>query len=644
MKRPVSMIATAAALTMMLPVAVAAGPARAQSAPDPGHARPPASTVITIGGTPIAREVPREIVGANHRWPKSGLGMWDAAKDQPVPRIVELSRRAGVGVVRYPGGTVANLFAWKKAVGPQGERGCQVGGGFVGAAEPMDSVYGPDEQQQFVDTIDAETTIMTNGSGQPAEDAADFVEYMNARVGTNPNGGTAWAQVRADNGHPQPYAIRVWEVGNEVYLGNQHYWRSADLDIGLRQYVFGGTQRQLDQPVGARCDHRPEASRSDGSPGQEFVVWYPPVVPDSQVVRVDGEVWRPVADLDGSGPDAAVYTVDPKTGELSFGNGVHGRIPPAGQEIHADYDSGPHPGFVDYYRAMKAVDRSISVCSAWEKPEFVELMGSEHPYNCVGPHLYANPDVRGTPAEIHDRSIPLTEGVVDELTRLEQAMAAHGPRGRQPFLEVSEYGSISLPATRPAPEGWAGSVSTMLLFANIVAGMVEHDVVLAASSNLNADVPTAGELFGGAPTFVETARARMLGLVSHLVGTRPVSSRIAGNPVATGAGDYPALRVLATRAKDGGLRLLVLNRDRERDVTARLDLPGGREPMDIRVSTLNGADIASYNTAANPDAVRVTTATTTTEKRSPFAYPSHEFPAHSVTLVEIPGPGEGDQG
>jgi alpha-N-arabinofuranosidase len=322
--------------------------------------------------------------------------------------------------------------------------------------------------------------------------------------------------------------------------------------------------------------------------------------------------------------------MDPETGEIRFGDNVHGRIPPAGKDIHVDYDSGPHPGFVDYYAAMKAADPSISVCSAWEKPEFVALMGNEHPYDCIGPHLYARPDVSGTPAEIHDRSIPLTEGVVGELDQLEAALAEHHPHGRRPFLEVSEYGSISLPETRPAPQGWAGSVNTTLLFADIIAGMIEHDIALAASSNLNAAGPTAGELFGGAPTFVNTARARLLALVSHLVGTRPVSSVVAGNPDATGTGAYAALRVLATRDSDGSVRLLVVNRDRERAVTAGIELPDAPAPAVVTLHTLNGPDISSYNRAADPDAVRVTTEVTSSDGEL-----SHEFAAHSVTLVEI---------
>ena len=603
--------------------AAAATPAAGSAATDS------AGAVIEVGTRPIAQPIPREIVGANHRWPQNGLGMWDAGNDGPVPRLVDLAAQTGVALVRYPGGTVANLFQWKKAIGPQEQRGCQVGGGFVGAAEPFDSVYGPDENQRFVAAIGAATTIMTNATTQTPQDAADFVEYLNAPVGANPNGGTDWARVRAANGHPEPYGIRVWELGNELYLGNQVYWRSTDPDKRLRQYVFGGVQRQVDQPVGTECDHRETAAVSSGGPGQRFTVWYPPVAPGSQVVRVAGTVWRPAADLAKARPDEPAYAFDPATGAITFGDGTHGRIPPAGAEIRADYTSGPHPGFVDYYAAMKKVDQSIDICSTWESVDFVRLMGTKHPYDCVGPHLYVRPDVGGEPAQIHDAAIPLIDGVVGELTTLQAAIGAYGPAEHRPYLEVSEYGSIAAAGTGPAPPGWAGTMSTTLLHAGLLIGMVEHNVPLALSSNLNGLQPTAGELFGGKPSFVDTARARMLRLVGALVGSQPVASSVENNPAADG--DFAALRLLSTRATDGTVRMLVLNLDRDTAVSARVALPSTKDG-EVTVHTLNGERLDSFNNAAHPDAVAVTTAT---EPRT-GAGVTHSFPAHSITLIEVP--------
>ncbi len=53
-----------------------------------------------------------------------------------------------------------------------------------------------------------------------AQKAADLVEYCNApNNGSNPGGGTDWAAVRAANGHPAPYNVRIWELDNETDHG-----------------------------------------------------------------------------------------------------------------------------------------------------------------------------------------------------------------------------------------------------------------------------------------------------------------------------------------------------------------------------------------------------------------------------------------
>ena len=41
-------------------------------------------------------------------------------------------------------------------------------------------------------------------------DAAYLVEYCNYK------GGTYYSDLRAKNGHPQPYDVKIWDLGNEV--------------------------------------------------------------------------------------------------------------------------------------------------------------------------------------------------------------------------------------------------------------------------------------------------------------------------------------------------------------------------------------------------------------------------------------------
>lgn len=580
---------------------------------------------IDVTQTAVAPPIPREVVGANHRWPQDGLGMWDESAAEPVPLIADLSRQIRLAVVRYPGGTVANLFDWKRAIGPQSQRGCQVGGGFVGAAQPYDSVYGPDEHMKYMAEIGAVAQIMVPATVESTQDAADWVEYMNGPVGTT------WGDLRAQNGHPEPYGIQWWEVGNEPYNLGQRYWRSSDNATAVQQFAFGGTQRQTGQLVGTRCDHRPPAANSSGAPNQSFLLWYPPAVAGSQVVYVNGTAWRQIGALSQAGPNDPVYVFDPPTGTILFGDGTHGQIPPKGAVITADYDSGPHPGFVDYYQAMKAVDPSIQVMSSWARPEFVQLMGADHPYDGLTPHLYLFPDLSQGAEQIYDQTILGVDTVLQQITALEQALDQYGPKDRRPIIGASEFGTIPQNGASDPTPGYAGTLLNGLYFGMVAAGMMEHGVVFAESSNLNAVSPGLGELFGGSPQYIDTARAHALQLLGEMAGASPVASSMQDNPTATGSGGYPALRAFAARDSGGALRILVVNRDRARDIGARIHVDGASGLLTARVLTLDGASYAAVNTF--DDQTQVTTTETTETVAAPDF--EHLFAAHSATLLEV---------
>lgn len=592
--------------------------ARASAPGTPAATPAGGSLTISLGATPTGAPIPPTIVGANHRWPFDGLGMWSPTADAPDPTLVEYAKRAGLGMVRYPGGTVANLFDWKAAIGPIDQRGCQVGGGFVGDAEPMDSDYGPDEHQRFVGAIGAQTMMMAPATVTSPEDLADFVEYMNAPVGTNPNGGTDWAAVRAKNGHPLPYGVKVWEVGNEPYLKNQRYWRSSDPTTALRQYAFGGTQTQYAQPVGTRCDHRPPAAASSGKPGQAFQVWYPPVVPQSQTIYVGGDAWTEVRDLRTSGPRDHVYRFAPQSGTITFGDGTHGAIPPIGDRITADYDSGPHPGFVQYAKAMKAVDPTIAVCSGWGRPEFVTLMAGKS-YDCIGVHAYGTIKTTGDPAVDYERIVSAAGPILDRIDTLRAEIERHFPHDRRPYIEVSEYGLFG---TGPR---WSGSLAQAIFMAELERGFITRGIPIALVSNLNANHPTPGELFGGAPDFCYTARAEVSELFSRLVGLRPVKTAIARPPE-----NQDAPRVLAARGDRGRTAVMIINPDRTLPISGALDV-GKPADQTITAMTLDAGAIDATNCAGGGDPVPLRI----TKVADQGGTVTVTFPAHSVTLLEF---------
>ena len=209
---------------------------------------------VVVDAEPTGRVVFEGLFGANHRYPFGSF----APGHEPQQGLVDSARSAGISMLRYPGGTVANTFRWKRATGPREDRGCQTGGGD---GAPLDSTIGPDEHVALVEQMGAETTVVVNFATATPQEAADWVSYMNAPVGTTP-----WADLRAEHGHPEPYGVTWWEVGNEPDVGDQAYWMEQDASIlpgehpeRAHKYAYGGTTEFTDQRHSARRAGPPKA-------------------------------------------------------------------------------------------------------------------------------------------------------------------------------------------------------------------------------------------------------------------------------------------------------------------------------------------------------------------------------------------------
>ncbi|MFP5263900.1 MAG: alpha-L-arabinofuranosidase C-terminal domain-containing protein [Blastocatellia bacterium] len=113
--------------------------------------------------------------------------------------------------VRWPGGNVAQDYHWAWGVGPRDERTTWVNLSWKNEPEPSD--FGTDEFIQFCRNVGAEPSVTVNveGRGATAEEAAAWVEYCNGPP-TSRHGA-----MRARNGHAEPYAVKYWEVGNEIW-------------------------------------------------------------------------------------------------------------------------------------------------------------------------------------------------------------------------------------------------------------------------------------------------------------------------------------------------------------------------------------------------------------------------------------------
>lgn len=113
--------------------------------------------------------------------------------------------------MRWPGGNVAQDYHWMWGVGPRDRRVTWPNLSWNNEPEPSD--FGTDEYIRFCRRLGAEPTITVNveGLGATAQEAGAWVEYCNG------SRKTTHGALRADNGHPNPHGVRLWEVGNEIW-------------------------------------------------------------------------------------------------------------------------------------------------------------------------------------------------------------------------------------------------------------------------------------------------------------------------------------------------------------------------------------------------------------------------------------------
>jgi len=121
--------------------------------------------------------------------------------------LITLLRELKVTNVRYPGGNMVSGYNWEDGIGPKDKRPARL----ELAWNQVDSnQVGTDEYIKFMGKIGAENILCVNAGTGTVDQARHWVEYCNT------DRGTYYSGLRRQNGHPQPYKITHWGIGNEV--------------------------------------------------------------------------------------------------------------------------------------------------------------------------------------------------------------------------------------------------------------------------------------------------------------------------------------------------------------------------------------------------------------------------------------------
>jgi Ca-dependent carbohydrate-binding module xylan-binding len=200
--------------------------------------------------------------------------------------VVPLIKALHPGLIRYPGGSLANTFRFVHSLGPLGARQpvanfFTIKGHWTEKVEYQTEkpLLGFDDFMGFTRATEAAGAMVTvNCTWWPhnpeisgtAQEAAAWVAYANVAPGATPvpigidrrginwRDSRYWANLRKQHGHHQPYNVTYWEIGNEIYDPSQGAGASG-VEYAATAREFAHLMKAVDPSIkiGAviACDH-----------------------------------------------------------------------------------------------------------------------------------------------------------------------------------------------------------------------------------------------------------------------------------------------------------------------------------------------------------------------------------------------------
>ena len=149
-------------------------------------------------------------------------GIW-VGKESPIPNIngfrrdvVEGVRECGLTVFRWPGGCCAEKYHWQDGIGK--DRLPRMHYCTTDTNKGIwDMSFGTDECIEFCRLCGMEPMFVCNVSTGTAEEFREWFEYCNAPDFTK------YGALRAANGHPEPFDVKFWGIGNT----DENSWKMA---------------------------------------------------------------------------------------------------------------------------------------------------------------------------------------------------------------------------------------------------------------------------------------------------------------------------------------------------------------------------------------------------------------------------------
>lgn len=156
--------------------------------------------------------------------------------------VLAALRDLDIPVIRYPGGNFVATYHWQDGVGPRDQRPKRPELAWLGTESNQ---FGTDEFMQWLDVLSAgkesrvEPYLCLNMGTGTLDEALAWVEYCNGTRDTH------YANLRRKNGHPEPYKVKYWALGNEIW-GPWQIEQMTKEDYAKKAFQWAKALRLLD--------------------------------------------------------------------------------------------------------------------------------------------------------------------------------------------------------------------------------------------------------------------------------------------------------------------------------------------------------------------------------------------------------------
>jgi alpha-L-arabinofuranosidase len=153
--------------------------------------------------------------------------------------VLQAAKALRIPVLRWPGGNFVSGYHWTDGIGARGNRPRRME--LAWGAEESNR-FGTDEFIEYCRAMGTEPYICVNMGSGTMDEAQGWVEYCNG------TGDTYWANLRRANGHPEPYGVKLWGLGNEMY-GSWQIGTLAAQDYVKKARQFAAVMKLTDPSI-----------------------------------------------------------------------------------------------------------------------------------------------------------------------------------------------------------------------------------------------------------------------------------------------------------------------------------------------------------------------------------------------------------